>query len=184
MRRLWVVAAVGAVAVAALFVGISMDQQRCTVTYQNNEFLALEVDPVNVDFGPVSLDDYAQGYVERLLGQRLYVTANSPWVVTVVAGAPFWGRQFSPGGPTFETQKPCQDLELRTSDQNTIGDFGLILTQYAGMDDQLPQAVAAGGGESVYYEWDMDVRVLLSLERDRLPGIYFLTYTYTLSPQQ
>ena len=182
MRRLWVVAAVGAVAVAALFVGISQNQEICTVSYQNNHFLALEVDPADVDFGPVSLDDYARGYLERLHAQRVDVTANRPWFVTVEAGEPFWIRSPLYGQP-HETTKPCEDLKLRTSDSNSIGDFTFRLTEYTGVELE-PQAVAAGGGETGFYRWYMDFRVDLDLTRDQLPGLYYLIYLYTLFPLQ
>ena len=184
MRRLWVVAAVGAVAVAALFVGISQVHlaERCLLVLWQEEVFALAVDPVDLDFG-LSPHDHARGYLERLQAQRLDVTASRPWMVIVSAGHSFWMRVANAGwGQPLDTTKPCTDLKLRTSSKASNGDFKPLLTEYTGVEYERRQDVAAGGGQSGFYRWDMDVRVDLDLTRDRDPGIYSLTYTYTLFP--
>ncbi len=159
MRKYVVLVVLGAVMGVVTGLGV---EQRCSAGFEAPGLIRLEVDPISLDFGMLTLDDYERGFKNYPDPQIVQVRSNRKWSLTIVADMAYWDY----AGDESNPNKPCSDLE-----------WGLPLSPMTGLTTT-PATVAQGGPGK--YSYQVFFRVLVGWD-DTPAGAYKLSFTYTLT---
>lgn len=150
---------------------LELDWVAVRVYYRSGVVQSLSLAPEVIDFGVISLAHYDAGWAEWSGVQRITVTSNWAWIVSVAAESPTWlytGLFSSP-------EKPCGHLEWRVSAAGPgVTEPRTTFTPLAVAGAQVARG-AAGSGLWI----EVAFRVRVDYETTS-PGTYQLSFAYTL----
>ncbi len=132
---------------------------------------SLTVAPEVVDFGSLTLAHYDAGWAEWSGVQRITVTSNRAWIVSVAADSPTW--LYTGSFPALA--KPCGHLEWRVSAAGP----GVTVPRTTFTPLAIAETQVAKGTAGIGLWIEVTFRVRVDYETTS-PGTYQLSFTYTL----
>ncbi len=138
------------------------------------EGLSLTVQPVVVDLGTLTLEDYDRGFRDYKGLQRITIRSGANWVLSCAADEAWWSYQ-GPGAAA----KPAADLLVRVVAWGP--EVVWAQSTFVGLDI-VPQALARGQPERTAGGIWLDLAFRLRVDYETTPpGNYQLNLTYTLT---
>lgn len=150
---------------------VQLDWVAVRIFYQTDAVLGLALTPEVVDFGALTLAHYDAGWAEWPGVQRITVTSNRAWTVSVAAGSPTWLYT----GVFPSPAKPCGHLEWRVS--AAAPGISDPRTSFTPLTLAGTQVARGTGGIGLWIEVAFRLRVDYETTP---PGTYELEFTYTL----